>query len=71
MDDIRYVQRLLRALKAKQASSEEHMVTGVYRTLEGYREEVGYRRGLEAARATVLELLSEDERRELSHRGTA
>ncbi len=59
---------MLRTIKVAQATSEERIVTGVYTTLDGYREEVGFRRGLEAARNGVLELLTASERKELEGR---
>ena len=66
MDDLPFVRRLLRAVLKEQANCDERMVVGTPATLEGFREEVGYRRGLMHAREHVLGLLTEDERREIA-----
>lgn len=70
MDDdlFRYLRGRLRALTVAEAAVEERMVTGVFTTLEGYREAVGLRRGLETARSLLVEPLTEEGRTELASR---
>ena len=61
-DVARYARKLLRAHLADQAASEERLVTGQYKSLEAYREEVGYRRALAHSHSLILEALDADTR---------
>ena len=66
MDYIDFVRRLLRDIDEHAARLDAAMLSGVPTDWSGYREKVGERRGLMAARLLCVGALSGDDKRELS-----